>query len=441
VNHVDAFDWLTSMSSPGTVTFARNQHWGLTSHLLRARRGQIYAGAVRGNADPTTQVNALLDLLAWTYWEDAPDAPVQLVVGAGDKTASVVDALRTLRHSLIGHRQVTLIVQNPADGEFTEDFEGPYLFADHPSSFVYAGYLQSWLAAEPSGLALDLLDAIGDDRVRLHPQLSTKKTVMVSDPVWLVRLEGLQVGEVSSRSGRLSVGKDGSDGAQSMARGAWLAAGGSPGPILFGPAGLAAAAKLVRAYARHLAPVGGGLLAHGQWEHALESAVLRGAIPAVADGQRLQTPHAHPVVVHDGQVPTRWTRHPANARYIDALMSAGPVPWVLELKVPGGGTGNGYGAYLRKAVAQAVLYRHFLRTATPLSPWLQAAGLDAKLIRSALVYPEVIEPTVARTVAPRLEAHSRVAAEFDVAVITVPIAPEVVRLSPHSAERPIEGAI
>lgn len=106
-------------------------------------------------------------------------------------------------------------------------------------------------------------------------------------------------------------------------------------------------------------------------------------------------------------------------------MAGAEVPWVLELKVPAGGTGNGYGAYLRKGIAQAVLYRHFIRTARPLHPWLSAGGMSAEVAHAALVFPAISDRHVAHKVAQRLDAHRAVAEEFDVAVLTVPAGPPI----------------
>ncbi len=49
-------------------------------------------------------------------------------------------------------------------------------------------------------------------------------------------------------------------------------------------------------------------------------------------------------------------------------MRQGSVPWAVEMKVRGGG---GVGGYYRHAVGQAVLYRQFIRSA---SPWTRGSA-------------------------------------------------------------------
>ncbi|MFD0205474.1 MULTISPECIES: hypothetical protein [Saccharothrix] len=81
----------------------------------------------------------------------------------------------------------------------------------------------------------------------------------------------------------------------------------------------------------------------------------------------------------------RWGRTTSNAaRYLDALMRQGKVPWAVEMKVRGA---RGVGGYYRHAVGQAVLYRHWIRSATALDPWFTRQGLDRTAARAAVVVP------------------------------------------------------
>lgn len=47
------------------------------------------------------------------------------------------------------------------------------------------------------------------------------------------------------------------------------------------------------------------------------------------------------------------------------------------------------GQYYRNAVAQAVLYRHFIRQAIPLHFWFHQFGLDPTLCQAAVVVPTI----------------------------------------------------
>ena len=59
------------------------------------------------------------------------------------------------------------------------------------------------------------------------------------------------------------------------------------------------------------------------------------------------------------------------------------------MKVEGGA---GVGQYYRHAVAQAVLYREFIRKAEPLHPWFKARGLDRRGCQAAVVVPRLTNP-------------------------------------------------
>lgn len=74
------------------------------------------------------------------------------------------------------------------------------------------------------------------------------------------------------------------------------------------------------------------------------------------------------------------------ARYLDALLRDGDVPWAVEMKVRGSG---GVGSYYRHAVAQAVLYRHFICSAEALDPWFTSRGLNRQACRAAVVVPDL----------------------------------------------------
>jgi hypothetical protein len=419
----DALEWLRAQAGPAGVQMHADTRWGLTSHLARGRIGTRFAGAVSGDADAGTQVNALLDLLAWTEAANEPQAPITLAVGYGSKLPAVRGALQTLRGTLRSRRDVQLLVQTIPDGPFEEDHGLPYKFAGHPVAVRYAKLLESWADMPVTGVVADLLEAVQDDRLRLHPQLSKPAQQTTA---WSVRLEGLQVGLVGANGGWLDVGKSSTTNKDSIARSKWHAAGAPSDRVKVNDSSVRQAADLIRAFADRLETratpgLAKKLLDHGQPEHALEAAVLRGAVPVHVDGTPLQVPHRHPQVIRDSQVPTRWAERATAARYIDALMAQGTTPWILELKVPA--AAGGYGAYLRKAISQAVLYRHFIRTAEPMHPWLRAGGLDPTTAKAAIVYPEVLDDNVAAKIRPRLHRHTKVAEELDVAVLDVPAGP------------------
>lgn len=70
-------------------------------------------------------------------------------------------------------------------------------------------------------------------------------------------------------------------------------------------------------------------------------------------------------------------------RSIDAVLRSGDVPWVVELKVNSAGQGE----YSRHAIALAVLYRHFVRTASSHNVWFAARGLAKEKCSAAIAIP------------------------------------------------------
>jgi hypothetical protein len=158
------------------------------------------------------------------------------------------------------------------------------------------------------------------------------------------------------------------------------------------------------------APAG---LDHGQPEHALESCVLRGAVPVAVDGAILAPAFDDPLVSRGSQFPTLWGRG-GPAHYLDALLRRGCVPWAVELKVLSGGRA---GAYYRHGVAQAVLYRHFIRSAAPVHAWFAEAGMDAAACRACLAVPRALPAATAQMRA--LRALRLLAGKFDVSVAEI----------------------
>lgn len=106
-----------------------------------------------------------------------------------------------------------------------------------------------------------------------------------------------------------------------------------------------------------------------------------------SQGDELELLAADPLISWGSQFPTRWGRVAGNsARYLDGLMKHGNTPWALEMKVEGG---SGVGRYYRHAVGQAVLYRHFIRSAEPLHFWFDEYKVDPLRCRAAVVVPDM----------------------------------------------------
>jgi hypothetical protein len=122
-------------------------------------------------------------------------------------------------------------------------------------------------------------------------------------------------------------------------------------------------------------------------EHLVESGVWAGSV--VLRPLNLAKPLA-PLVGTPApplQMPALFSPD-GNARFIDAVLHDGDVPWCVELKVATGGQGE----YYRHALTQAVLYREFIRSAVPLHSWFMGLGpgLDASRCEAAIAFPRMV---------------------------------------------------
>ncbi len=122
-----------------------------------------------------------------------------------------------------------------------------------------------------------------------------------------------------------------------------------------------------------------------QNEHALESRILRGDCPVeLTDGRVLQRLSPDLLVNWGSQFPTRWGITSGSAATSTPCCSTAPRPYAVEMKVEN----QSVGLHYRHAIAQAVLYRHFIRIATPLHPWFDGRGLRAEACEAVVVVPQ-----------------------------------------------------
>ncbi len=387
---------------------------GLSSKLLRDVVNGVPRVGIGSESNVDDHIHALLDLLAWHHYlvshGDRPEHRVQLVIGRGPHTDAALPAVRTLRSTHTGSPQVEILVESERDpGHFEVDAgEAPTFNGARPSE--YAGYLNAWYSIAPTGIASEILDRSPDARrLRLYPQLSSPPGA----GTWSLRLDGLQIGELGPTGGYLRVGKG--ELSSQIAVQTWHKINGGGEELPVNETSLATAIGRISELVRALERVDGELLDHGLPEHALESAVVRGESQVTIGARRLSTlGDGQAKVAYGSQIPTLWAPE-GGPRYLDALLRDGAVPWAVEMKVKAGG---GYGAYLRHAIGQAVLYRHFLRTATPYQAWFDDRGLDRQAVRAAVLYPQPT-PEVQRKIASRIGNLLLTAAAFDVQVVTV----------------------
>ena len=374
--------------------------------------------AVAVGADRTvdTKVGALLDLIELRserargrQARHSMEENVTLVLGHVDDDThrEAVDALATLRAAYIGPGRIRLVIEDEA-GDLIDWEAGPTDFSQSESAAKWLE-LMSAVDGGPPELVTDLLTRVGHPALRAYPMLSQW-------PMWSLRLEGLIVGKIDAVKGVLDVGKPGSARGGSRQRVAWQATHGVAEPIAVSADTLDEAAEVLRTFAEAWTGATDEGIPEIQDEHALESRILRGdAAVRIEDGGRvLELIREDRVVNWGSQFPTKWGDSASNVRhYLDALLRDSATPWALELKVDGPGA---IGRYYRHGIAQAVLYRHFIRTATPLHPWFarQNPPLDPTLCKAALVVPRFFDKQEKWR-----HRHSELARLFDVELIEV----------------------
>lgn len=388
----------------------------------------IYEGqrAVAVTGDSKTQIGAFVDLVdlhlhggSSYHGQPVDHYEVSILFVENPDSDEAKDGLRTLAASIQNGPKVHLI-QISADGT-TRRLEPVTRTFEDAKFYRFERYRGLLLAvAQPPELLLDLVAKAGHPSFRAYPMLTQKGR-------WSLRLEGLEVGRFRGGEGVLDVGKPGKFDGVSAQRKAWLATGAPHAlPVTSTEESINRAATVLREFANAWLPQvqPGGGAEPKQDEHALESRILRGLVPIrTSDGARLTLlrppPHVHAdgpdgVVNWGSQFPTRWGRtNASSARYLDALLRDGSRPWALEIKVEGSA---GVGQYYRHAVVQAVLYRQFIRTATPLKEWFDRYELNQADCGAAVVVPE-LTPTQKDPWDCRLQA---VCGAFDVDLIRVP---------------------
>lgn len=386
----------------------------------------VYQGqrAVAVTGDSKTQIGALVDLVdlhlngdGTSQSKPLPPTEVNLLFARNPSSDEAEDALRTMAWTIADSLTVHLI-QVGTDGDTSELAPEPCTFED-TQKYRFERYRGLLLAVgEPPDLLRELVARVDHPSLRAYPMLTKSGT-------WSLRLEGLEVGTFRGTHGSLDVGKPGKAGGVSHQRTTWLNS--APETILVSTAqeSIDRAASVLRDFAKVWLPevLPGGSAEPKHDEHALESRILRGLVPIeTAEGARLTNLRPPPNVHADGtddlvnwgsQFPTRWGRTHANsARYLDALLRDGSTPWALEIKVDGGA---GPGQYYRHAVHQAVLYRQFIRTASPLKDWFDRYELNQAACRAAVVVPDFTPAQVQWE-----DRLTKVCDAFDVDLIRVP---------------------
>ena len=396
--------------APGSLRTDTDQTLAIGRDVWRLRWRNQHTTAVHADADLHTTCGALLDALA-LHAADHLTTPsdevhgieryegggVNLLVARplpGAQPTETDQALRTMRDSVVG---LTARIWYLGDrGQWVEDqAAAPTWPADDRTINGWVNdLLLPRLTTPPSTFATALVDAVDDPSLHLYP---APITAAASDR-WALRIDGLEIGTTRGDTATLRVGKPRSrgDGPQ---RAAFIEVFGHPTVQVAthadpaeGVLSVEEAATQIRRLMRRFrsTDVPGEPLTHRSRagipyidEHTLESRLLKGVVA--------WDPNTNPVdllvagdqqVARGSQFPTQWGTD-TEPRFLDALLHDDSTPIAVELKVATSGQGRNY----RRALLQAVLYRHLITRAPALDPWFAAAGLDRTQTRAAIGIP------------------------------------------------------
>lgn len=351
------------------VVHKRDPRNSISSHLgLTRHRGKL--AAVIESPAAKDQISALMGLLHLHFNGHPSPAGLALLLDA--PATEAVAALETLSNAIADKVPVELFRHE--DDSWVPIGPSGFDPSDEQAHYKrWAGYLNFDFAVP--ALVNKLITAVGLPELRAYPQLTAKDE-------WSIRLEGLEVARIKGTGGTLGVGKPGKNDALSPERRAWVEVAETAAPIKVDVGNLSDAAKIIMGFAERWASMAGG----HQNEHVLESRILRGKVPIKVSGGTLSSIRPSDVVNWGSQFPTIWGPN-GRARYLDALLRDpldSRVPWAVEMKVD-----RSVGQYYRHAVVQAVLYRHFIRHATPLHFWFEQFDLDPTQCQAAVVVPTI----------------------------------------------------
>ena len=366
-----------------------NRKYALSQRLIRCIYEDTPLIAIGGEHKKEFLMNAILDGIHWHLVNFGATGKLRIVLGSGTNLDKIKAAIATLVNCY--HGQIDLRIE--------ADFE-PLALTVPEFSHIDRGWLSYFrqrAADKPPRLADELDKRLKVESFRWYRNLT--------GGYWSGRVEGLEVCRVGPNAnvGQLKVGRIGKNGDIGKARKLFLdIASGREGAF-----GIARAGEVAAVIEEVAASRANGELRSVQKEHHLESRILRGSV-IIDVGHVLE-----PVMTdYPFQFPTLWTAD-GSARFLDILMSHDDTPYAVELKVPsveGGGGGEAY----RHAISQAVLYREYVRRATPFHAWFQRLGLDATKCEAIVAFPKVI--------AKRKEIlghHQTLAAGFETTMVEV----------------------
>lgn len=393
MNKTELITW-AERHGEGRVSTKPDYQLSLSSKLVRFRWHDALTVAVGSDSDGKTRINATLDAVAMAIGSAPAEGTVHLVLGtsaagAGDPSIREhLDAIGTLVAELRGGPQVRVWTLSAGQEPIEVAVAPPQFTTGTPAR--WSTLLMEAATTPASGMASAVADALRTrSSFALYPKLSSLRS---SQP-WQMRLDGLEIGRTGEAVTTLRLASNDLT-KPNEPRLSWQQVVG-PHPLSFTPDRIddvvAVVDQLIAAWTDADRP--GAVLAHGQAEHGLEAHVLSGRLTLTSVGEplRLSVPFRNGTLAA-AQFPTLWGDVTRPARYLDALLAdRDRRPWAVELKDQD--AGGGHGAYLRHGIGQAVLYRHYIRTASALNPWFESHGLKRNECQAALAFPTAAAST------------------------------------------------
>lgn len=372
----------------------RDKEHSISGYVFRVPRQNKVA--VGNDRTPVEQICTFVDALHWRRQVCSENQELTFCIYRGGRNDQLVeDSISTLFSSLNESERKTLrIMKNDQPTNLTApDFDGQNA---------------KW-KTDLSNREGEPLPVLASELLRIAEVPSFRWYRNVTEKMFSGRVEGLEVCALLPGASEIvfRVGKVGSTGNVSKARQRFTDLAHGP-EVVYGAGQLREAAQFVKLLASDRES---GLLRNVEREHHLESRILRRATRVSIEG----IGSVEPVIPDDHlpfQFPTLWS-FVDRSRLIDVLGRIGKTPWVLELKERSGGQGQ----YYRHGIAQAVLYRHFIRTARDLHSWFEGYGLEPKECRAAVAFPQLQGPGADK----RRSEHKAIAQMFGVQIAELPV--------------------
>lgn len=406
--------WAISKSDVPVVDRS-NTPLSLPEHLLRFRWKREETIGVGSDADDKLRINSVLNGISWLLAKGEP-ATVTLNLVLGGELSDFDEKGRLVEHIGAISTLVRAMRQGPRVRVWSIAAGGePEQIAVVPTEFApkkpteWNRKLMCAQSAKITGMAKALVDKVQHPSLALYPKLSS-----LSGPEpWQVRLDGAEIGRVGAETFTLKL-KTRNLNARGQPREGWLEAGLLPKETFkldqVGSA-VASVKALIEVWGKGRSP--GSTLNNGHPEHGLEAHILSGRLELNSSSQGLLRVVVPPSggKLSAAQFPTLWGDVSRPWRFLDALLvDASGRPWAVELKDQY--AAGGHGQYLRNGIAQAVLYRHFIRSAAPLDEWFETNNLSRTDCQAALAFP-----TAPPQAANKVDRLKDLAQRFDVEVI------------------------